>query len=135
MDELEALLSNEGSQIHVRLLRRFACECCKRVSHLFSDPIYVRMLQFAERNVGVDPPDAELDAEYERLYNAMYQRFGTPSAAVLALVAVGEAARELALDAAIIVGGRPPDVQARRRGQQPPAPGPQSRRTPSGTAP
>jgi hypothetical protein len=41
----------------------------------------------------------ELNPEYDQLYHKLYPGYATPSAAVLALVAVGEGCRDSALEA------------------------------------
>lgn len=105
MPDLEALLRAEAGQSAPGLLRRFACECCRRVSHLCGDAIYPRLLEFAGGRASGPPPDAQLAAlraDAVRLYDALYPGYGSPSATVLALTAAGEAAfTESALDAAI----------------------------------
>jgi hypothetical protein len=103
--DLEALLRGKGRQLAPGLLRRFACECCRRVSHLCSDPIYLRLLEFAGERASGPPLHDQLTAlrsDATRLYDTLYPGYGSPSATALALTAVGEAAfTESALDAAI----------------------------------
>ncbi len=105
VSDLEALLRGKGGQLAPDVLRRFACECCRRVSHLCSDPIYLRLLEFADERASGRPPHDQLTAlrsDATRLYDTLYPGYGSPSATALALTAVGEAAfTESALDAAI----------------------------------
>src|SRR5215471_15998853 len=91
--DIEALLQGKGRQLASSLLRRFACECCRRVAHLCSDPIYVSLLEFvAARASGTSLHDelTALRSDAIRSYDALYPGYGSPSAAVLALTAVGE---------------------------------------------
>jgi len=101
----EALLRAEGGRLNASLLRRFACECCRRVSHLCGDPIYLRLLEFAESRVSGSASHDQLTtlrSDATRLYDRLYPGYGSPSATVLALSAVGEAAfTESPLNAAI----------------------------------
>jgi hypothetical protein len=103
--ELETLLRAKRGQLAPGMLRRFASECCRRVSHLCLDPIYLRLLEFAGRRASGPPPQDQLAAlrsEANLLYDRLYPGYGSPSATALALTAVGEAAfTESALDAAI----------------------------------
>lgn len=101
----ETILRAEGERLSANLLRRFACECCRRIANLCPDSIYLKQLQIAEEyaaRCSVDPTLPTVDAESDELYKRLYPGYGAPSAAALALSAVGEAAYTRShLDAAI----------------------------------
>ncbi|MFO0938533.1 MAG: hypothetical protein U0798_18670 [Gemmataceae bacterium] len=103
--ELAALLRGKNGHLSPEVLRCFACVCCKRVSRLCQDPLFLRLLEFAFGRASGEFLHDQLIAlrsEASLLYDSLYPGYGTPSASALALTAVGEAAfTESALDAAI----------------------------------
>jgi hypothetical protein len=93
--DLEGFLQGANGVGSSRLLRHFACECSRRVAHLCGEPIYLRLLEFAEgRASGSVSGDQQttLLADSAQLYDALHPGYGTPSATTLALAAAGEAA-------------------------------------------
>lgn len=105
MPDLDVILREKCWHFAPGLFRRFACESCQRISHLFTDPICSSLLEFARGRV-INPPSqhqlTSLRSESTQLYDQLYPGYGYPSAAALALAAVGEAAfTESDLEAAI----------------------------------
>jgi hypothetical protein len=102
MPDLDQLLTPRADQ--TALLRRFACECSRRVLHICDDKVMPKLLAFAIKRISKKPAPKSLKrigAESTRLYDSLYPGHSAPSAAVLALSAVGEAAfTESALTAA-----------------------------------
>ncbi|VTR97092.1 hypothetical protein [Tuwongella immobilis] len=112
----ESYIGVEGGRLNANLLRRFAAECCRRVSDLITDPIYLKLLEFAERRASNSPSQDQLTAlrsEATRLYDTLYPGYGSPSAAALALTAVGEAAfTDSSADAAISASSTAAEARA-----------------------
>jgi hypothetical protein len=62
---------------------------------LFNEQTYFSMLELAERRASGSYEDhlpASMNEDFDRLYAKLYPGYGTPSAAALALSAIGEAA-------------------------------------------
>jgi hypothetical protein len=91
----ETLLQTNNASLDSTRLRRFACECCRRISFLCKDPAYQKLLEFADERISKSismTQLTELRSEATRLYDKLYPGYGSPSATALALSAAGEAA-------------------------------------------
>ena len=118
MSDPEALLRAKGTELSTMQLRRFSLICCRRIAYICNNPIYTKMLELIDEacqyHAGVITRDRllELHPEYNRVYQELYPGYGTPKADTLALVAVGEASRESALDAAISASSTAAEAKA-----------------------
>jgi hypothetical protein len=76
-------------------LLSFACRCSRRVLPLCDHPVARRVLECAEKRAAGSLTKEEMDSiapEFDALYNELYRGYGTPTADVLALSAISEAA-------------------------------------------
>ena len=112
----EALLETLGEQLDENQLRQFGCVCCRRVAELCPDPIFLKLLEFAEARAAgkkKGEPPAKLQSEMDKVYDSLYPGYGSPSPAALALTAVGEVVfTESALDAALNASSTAADAAA-----------------------
>lgn len=77
------------------LFRRFACACCRRIEDLVRYDEVAELLSLAERHASAEPVNNELDAVGSRvncIYDSLYPGYGSPSAEVMAIVAISSAA-------------------------------------------
>ena|SRR3984957_3955282 len=91
----ETLLQTNNASLDSTRLRRFACGCFRRITFLCKDPVYQKLLEFADERISKSismTQLTELRSEATRLYDKLYPGYGSPSATALALSAVGEAA-------------------------------------------
>lgn len=114
----ELLLETLGEELDENQLRRFGCVCCRRVAELCPEPIFLKLLEFAEERAagkkkGAAETSAKLQAEMDKVYDSLYPGYGSPSPAALALTAVGEVVFTVsALDAALNASSTAADAAA-----------------------
>lgn len=111
----ELLLETLGDQLDENQLRQFGCVCCRRVAELCPEPVFLKLLEFAEgRAAGKKgEPPAKLQSEMDKVYDALYPGYGSPSPAALALTAMGEVVfTASALDAALNASSTAADAAA-----------------------
>ncbi|PQO28983.1 hypothetical protein [Blastopirellula marina] len=92
---VNTLLSDIARTAPESELRQFACACCRRLLPMFPDLDLEELLLFGGSRGSGEPSReqaARLRSRFGEIYDSLYPGYGDPSAKVLALSAVGEAA-------------------------------------------